>query len=115
MLREARARMVDVETGERPGEMRPLAEDPPDDAPPPSRDAAARRPRRREPAGPPRTIVPETSPAEGERGAGDDTNAAPFGTDGLLWLEDSPSEEDASPDRDDGEPRSRPWRRGLRG
>jgi len=112
--------MVDVETGERPGELRPLAVDPPEEAPRRQREAATKRPtaprssepeRRREP--------PETSPSNGSKpldpGAADDSSAAPFGTDGLLWLEDSPSEEDAAPGRKNGDLNSRPWRRGLRG
>src|SRR3954447_22535865 len=43
MLREARARLVDVETGYRPSAMRPLAEEPPADeaGPPPRRPADA--------------------------------------------------------------------------
>jgi hypothetical protein len=128
MLREARARMVDVETGERPGEMRPLAVDPPDEAPRRQRDAAVKRPteppsslseQSRERAAPPRSSGPQTSPRDGSRPLdlrpGDDSNAASFGTDGLLWLEDSASEVDASPARDDDDLESRPWRRGLRG
>jgi len=41
-----------------------------------------------------------------------DFGAAVFGVDGLLSLEDAPAHD---PPADDGEPRSRPWRRGLRG
>jgi hypothetical protein len=98
MLREARARLVDVETGERPAEMRPRAEDPPPER---RREVVVKRPPKPPSEAPARRDQPERP---------DDTGAAPIGTDGLLWLEDPASEA-----RDDDDPEPRPWRRGLRG
>jgi hypothetical protein len=120
MLREARARMVDVETGERPGELRPLAVEPPAEAPRRQREAATKRPTEARSSEPePRRAPPETPPPVESRpldpGGDDGSSPAPFGTDGLLWLDDSPSEDGASPDGKDGDPKSQPWRRGLRG
>jgi hypothetical protein len=109
MLREARARMVDVETGERPREMRPLAVDPPDEAPRRHRDAAVKRPTK------PRSSVSARGDEHAGRPQSSETETLPFGTNGLLWLEDSPSEGDTSPDSDGGDLNSQPWRRGLRG
>jgi hypothetical protein len=100
MLGEARARLVDVETGERPRGMRPLAVDPPPVAP---RRAAA--PRRQPLPIEPDTAVSDGKPAPDEVGASPDASAAPFGIDGVLSLED-PANSNAE---------SRPWRRGLRG
>jgi hypothetical protein len=114
MLREARGRMVDVETGERPEGMRPLPVDPPADAPR-RRDAAVKRPteprsdgpeRRDEPAERPKSIVAERA---------DDLSAAAFGTDGLLWLEDSTSGDNPAAAGDESDLTSQRWRRGLRG
>jgi hypothetical protein len=98
MLREARARLVDVETGEPPAEMRPRAVDPPVE---PRREAAVRRPAKPRSEAPARRDPPETP---------DDASAAPIGAGGLLWLDDPASEA-----RDDDDLESRPWRRGLRG
>jgi hypothetical protein len=128
MLREARARMVDVETGERPVEVRPFAVDPPEEVPHRRRNVAVKRPpeprahpseQRPEDPGRPRSTGPETPPRDEPKPvdppARVDPNAVPLGTDGLLWLEDSVREVDGSPARDDGDLESRPWRRGLRG
>jgi hypothetical protein len=114
MLREARARMVDVETGEPPGEMRPFADATVDERSP-ARETGVKRPsaaRERAPderpeASPaPQVVAPEI-PAPSE---------TPIGTDELLWLGDSLGDDDTSPagDHEDGA-RSHPWRRGLRG
>jgi hypothetical protein len=128
MLREARARRVDVETGDRPSEMRPLVVHQPDEAHGRHRDAAVKPPtkprssvseRRQEPARRSRSSEPETPLREVsiplDLGAGGESSAAPFGSDGLLWLDDSPGDEGISPDKDGGDLTSQPWRRGLRG
>ena len=117
MLREARARMVDVETGERPTGMRPLEVDPPPEAPRPHRNAAVKRPTEPEPGAEPRDEPPgrPERPSPLDSGPKEGASAGPFGADGLLWLEDSPSEGDAPAAGDDGEQPSQPWRRGLRG
>jgi hypothetical protein len=121
MLREARARRADVETGYRPSEMRPLAAHFPDEADRRHRDAAVKPPteRRHEPARRSRSSEPETSLREVSTslgsGGGDESSATSLGTDGLLWLDDSPGEEGTSPARDGGDLKSQPWRRGLRG
>ncbi len=114
MLQEARARMVDVETGYEPRPMRSLAEEsaPLDHArsvqrpsPQPAPAAAPRRPlppeASPEPA-PPRTPMPSQEPSP-----------PTFGDDTLLWLGD-PSD-DAPAEPGDGSPDAAPWRRGLRG
>ena len=116
MLREARARMVDVETGERPSGMRPLSV--------PADSDPARRPPPPRPKVRPADAVDEKPDADaparagGDAGAGGERSApdagasdAPFGTDGLLSLDDSSSGGPA--EDDDSGPR--PWRRGLRG
>jgi hypothetical protein len=115
MLAEARARMVDVETGERPKRMRPRTEDP-DPGPPPE----PRERRRRVPVKPPAERAPRGEPVDRPRSAEPETPddagvALPPGTDGLLWLEDPASDGDASAARADDDPESQPWRRGLRG
>ena len=121
MLREARARMVDVETGEQPSGMRPREEDPPAEPPRRGRDAAVKRPTRPRPSAPePRHApAPDTPTDDGSKpvdiAAGTDRSAASLGTDGLLWLDDSPTEADPSPAGAEGDPASHPWRRGLRG
>lgn len=128
MLREARARMVDVETGERPSGMRPPVADPPAEAAPLDRDPAVKPPvktrsraaeRRREPSGWPRRVAQETSVDNGPRpvdsGGSQNSSAAAFGSGELLWLEDSPSEDDPAPASDERDLKAHPWRRGLRG
>ena len=108
MLAEARARMVDVETGVAPREMRPLEADSPEYAPEPraaraANGGAAKRPQ------PPRR-VPEPAPLD-QAGGEPATTARPdagppdLGTDGVLSLEDVS-------DPGDG---SAAWRQGLRG
>jgi hypothetical protein len=99
MLREARARMVDVETGERPEAMRPLVEEetPPPQEPRRRRLPVKRTPEPQAPPEPPARVVPEPP------------RTVPIDTERLLWLEDSPSDEDSSPAGDE------PWKRGLRG
>jgi hypothetical protein len=98
MLREARARMVDVETGEKPGAMRPLAEEtPPPEEPRRRRLPVKRTPEPQAPPEPPARVVPEQP------------RTVPIDTEGLLWLEDSPSDEESSAADDE------PWKRGLRG
>ncbi len=122
MLQEARARLVDVETGFEPRPMRSHAEEPelaPEAAasrthdgrgverpsPLPAPAAAPRRPlppeASPEPA-PPRTPMPSPEPSP-----------PIFGDDTLLWLGD-PSD-DALAEPGDGPPDVAPWRRGLRG
>jgi hypothetical protein len=127
--------MVDVETGEPPQAMRPLAADPPAESLKP-------RPRRTAGAGPPKR-PPErrAATAEKRRGvvrspvapavakakappvdvgdepliAGPESSAHSLGTDDVLWLEDSPMDDSASVDDGDGGANPYPWRRGLRG
>jgi hypothetical protein len=114
MLREARARRVDVETGDRPSEMRPLdAAGKPPPEPRPSVPERRRKPARRSRSNEPETPLHEVSKPLGPP-AGGESSAAPFGSDGLLWLDDSPADEGTSPDKD-GDLTSQPWRRGLRG
>jgi hypothetical protein len=128
MLAQARARLVDVETGERTQALRPLDEDSPDDlSGPPAREAAGSSRRRapKSPKPPRETPVPPIASAEAlesdEREAPKETaapvapsefDAAGFGVEGVLSLEDAPAHD---PSADDGQPRPRPWRRGLRG
>jgi hypothetical protein len=108
--------MVDVETGERPSGMRPLSV--PADTDPAQRPAPPQPKVRPVDAGG-GTPVPD---AGARAGAGGETSAAdagsseaPFGTDGLLSLDDSSSGGPASPAGDDDAEGTRPWRRGLRG
>jgi hypothetical protein len=138
MLTEARARMVDVETGERPRAMRPLDADPPPAA---SREGLTPR----SPEGGAVKRSPEPRPTVAEKRGGDvksraghevpaadgkptpvdadehspvarpDSDASPLGTDGVLWLEDSPREGSTPADDVAGDAKARPWRRGLRG
>jgi hypothetical protein len=114
MLEEARARLVDVETGEAPRALRALDEEPPAEAP------RRRAPRRTSAEAPPRP-VPPTEPEPRQRrkdgGAGPaiagpvpSTEAA--GTDDLLWLDDSCLDPFSELDVSTG---SAPWKRGLRG
>jgi hypothetical protein len=96
MLAEARARMVDVETGERPRALRPLAEEPPPSAAgPPARTAAGARAKK--PAGnrPPKAVERSAEAPEGPGAVApsprpSDDEAA-FGAGGLLSLQDSPT------------------------
>ena len=103
MLAEARARLVDVETGERPRAMRPLAADVPAALhPEPARRPAAKRP--------PAPNAPEpTAPVPAPWTIADaDETANGFPDGGLLSLGDEP------PDPPDGPAPAR-WKRGLRG
>jgi hypothetical protein len=114
MLREARARMVDVETGERTARMRPREVDPPPpEAPRRRRDVAVKRPAAPRAAAPARTEAAAEQPLSIVPEPPVDASAAPIGTDGLLWLDDPARQADVSPAGDDGD--LRPWRRGLRG
>jgi hypothetical protein len=105
MLAEARARLVDVETGERPRAMRPLAADLPADLhPEPARRPAVKRPpapKTPEPAAPAPAPAPWTI-------ADADASANGFPDGGLLSLGDEPPDppSDSTPAR---------WKRGLRG
>jgi hypothetical protein len=108
MLTEARARIVDVETGGQPRAMRPLAAHPPPAAPKPP-------PRRTADAGPPK------GPPDNRAGLGEEPPIArpeasvdAAGLDEVLWLEDSPMRDLASANEGDGGAEFHPWRRGLR-
>jgi hypothetical protein len=134
MLTEARARMVDVETGEPPRAMRPLAADPPSDSPkpPPRRTAGTgppkRPPERRaptaekrrgvvgSPVAPPvaKANAPPVDVGDEPRIARPESSADSLGTGEVLWLEDSPADDSASAD-ERGDANPYPWRRGLRG
>jgi len=126
MLQEARARVVDIETGAEPRPMRTLDEEPP--APPPDPPAAGasngravkrRKPKpapvaapraRPQPEAPARQVplpVSEPAPARIE---GSDPDEPVLGDDDVLWLEDRPETEPG-----DGSTGTAPWRRGLRG
>jgi len=107
-LADARARIVDVETGEVPRAMRPVEE-----APPPTPRTAPRRrpePRVAKPRPAPARPVPEAAPPASPPVP--DAPAPPgepaLGSGGLLWLED---QADESPEPGDDEA----WKRGLRG
>ena len=120
MLSEARARMVDVETGEATRAFRPVDEaPPPDEAAEPIPKAAEAPPvkrlvRRRPPAAPAAAAAADAAPrpsvgASPDRQDRRDHEARPFDSiDGLLSLEDVPEDRSASAD-------DHPWRRGLRG
>jgi hypothetical protein len=117
MLSEARARMVDVETGEVPRAFRPVDEAPPPDeaaepipkpaeAPPVKRLVKQRRPAAAAPADAAPSPSVDAGPDRQDRR---DHEARPFDSiDGLLSLEDVPEDPPASAD-------DHPWRRGLRG
>jgi hypothetical protein len=116
MLTEARARLVDVETGERPRAMRPLVAPPParSSEPPPRRPADVKsRPRPEIPAAGQRA-APVDADREPPR-AGPEGDAPDFGTGGVLWLEDTSMDGVGSAEEGDGDAKSRQWRRGLRG
>jgi hypothetical protein len=101
MLREARARMVDVETGERPAGLRPLASPAEGGPEPVVRRRAETAVKREKPS------RPEPAPREWRVRPAEPSDA-PLPADELLSLDDgAPAEPD-----DDG---SHPWRRGLRG
>jgi hypothetical protein len=123
MLREVRARIVDVDTGVAPREMLPVDPDPTlaiVSAPPTAQTpkvVASPPPVRRKP-------VPE-APAEAvpASGAGSTAPASSFGDDG-DWLSRAATDEvlslaDSAPHLPAGEARAgldrRPWTRGLRG
>jgi hypothetical protein len=108
MLREARTRMVDVETGDEPRPMRALEEEsaePPREPPVrrPSGDRSAKSP----PAPPPSAPEPAPSPTPGE------PTADTLVTDEVLWLGDLPA--GTAPEAGSDSPGTAPWRRGLRG
>jgi hypothetical protein len=119
-LAEARARMVDVETGYTPRAMRALEPDPPmrPTEPPAARSVTADAAKR--PSSKPRSRVPSgrvqrpLSPVEAPRPAPEpvpvDAGAAALGTDGLLSLEDLAADTTREPSNG-----AAPWRRGLRG
>lgn len=114
MLQEARARMVDVETGYEPRPMRSLAEEsaPPDQA----RTVKRPSPQPAPAAAPQRPLPPEASPAPApapSRIPSPEPGTTPLGDDTLLWLGD-PSD-DAVAEPGDDSPDAAPWRRGLRG
>ena len=126
MLQEARARMVDVETGVEPRPMRTLDEEPPETPPAsrasnggavkrpstkPARVAASRaRPKTEAPTQEVPLPVSEPAPS---RIAGPDPSAVMLGDDDVLWLEDQPGHTETGPG--DGSTGIPPWRRGLRG
>jgi hypothetical protein len=106
--------MVDVDTGEQPRAMRPLAEHPPAAAPsPPPRNADSKSqaapdlPAASDTATPV-DVDPEPPVASPEE------SAVTLGTDGVLWLEDSPDDL-TSVAEGDGDAKVAPWRQGLRG
>ena len=112
MLEEARARVVDVETGAEP---RPTPT--PVEAPPTrvriSKGRAVARPGRKSPQ--PKAPAPEVPPPEPAptRIVGPATKADRLGDRELLWLEDQPGHTVA--ETSDGSTDSAAWRRGLRG
>jgi hypothetical protein len=127
MLQEARARMVDVETGVEPRQMRTLDEEPPATPPEPpasrvSDGRAVKRPSskparvaasraRPQPEGPTQEVpLPVPAPS---RIVGPNPSAAMLGDDEVLWLEDQPGHTVTEPG--DGSTGMPPWRRGLRG
>jgi hypothetical protein len=129
MLQEARARMVDVETGVEPGPMRTPADTTPTPSPEPpalraSPDRAVKRPSpkparvaasraRPQPEAPTQEVpIPVSDPAPSPI-AEPDPSEVTLGGDQLLWLEDQPGHTVAEPG--DGSKEIIPWRRGLRG
>jgi hypothetical protein len=129
MLQEARARMVDVETGVEPRPMRTIEEEPP--GPPASRVSVGRAVKR--PSAKPAPVAVSPAPPQAEdstqdvllpesesdsesarsRTAGPDASAAMLGNDEVLWLEDKA--DPTLPERGNGSTGTAPWRRGLRG
>jgi hypothetical protein len=122
MLSEARARLVDVETGETPRAMRPLAEDPPPDSAeqPAAKRSVALRSRQPKPAGETPADLPRIdSDASANRGAAPRASVhqaereTAFAE--VLWAEDWQADVSAAAQPADGDAKSHPWRRGLRG
>jgi hypothetical protein len=119
-LAEARARIVDVETGVTPRAMRALEPDPPihPTEPPAAQsvngDAVKRPSSKRGPRVRSGRAQHTLSPVEAPRPAPElvpaDAGAAILGTDGLLWLEDLAGDTAREPGNG-----AAPWRRGLRG
>src|SRR5215203_4896607 len=120
MLQEARARMVDVETGVEPRAMRAQEEA----APPPEprvsgvrKARAGRRPNSGRAGSAPQPVVSSqrVPRAETDRSpfAGSSSSAAMLGRDELLWLGDPSGDTFAEPG--DGSTEIASWRRGLRG
>ena len=127
--------MVDVETGEPPRAMRPLAADPPAESPePPPRRTAGAGPPKRPPEHRAATAEkrgrdvgsPAASPVAKEKAlpvavgdepliADPESSADSLGPDEVLWLENSSMDDSASADDGDGGANAYPWRRGLRG
>ena len=108
MLREARARTADVESGD---ETRPLPT-PAEEPPPAPREPPASRPRARRAAKPPspeRPPAPEPAP---KRASWTEPSPPALAPDELLWLGDPSGDGPAEPG--DDTPKTAPWRRGLR-
>jgi hypothetical protein len=143
MLSDTRARVVDVETGEAPRAMRPLAADlPPRSAeqaprstarPEPLERAVGQRSQRPTPDSKtphePGRINPNSS-ANGRAAPGSSVDASdrehtviarpgattdPLDMADVLWAEDSQAEVSPAAPARDGDADPRPWRRGLRG
>jgi hypothetical protein len=111
MLEEARARLVDVDTGYAPRAMRALEEDRPAE-PKATRGGngrAVKRPTTRHREIPPVDAAPPAPQPDPV-----DAAVAALGTGGLLWLEDD-SSADSVDEPGNGSTASAPWRRGLRG
>jgi hypothetical protein len=129
MLEEARARMVDVETGFEPRPMRTRDEESPATRPEPPLPAASNghavkrarpepkpvtAPRRRSQPEAPTLVVPLPVPEPAPpRTAGPDPSAATLGDGELLWLEDRPGHTVAV--SGNGSAEIAQWKRGLRG
>jgi hypothetical protein len=128
MLQEARARMVDVETGAEPRPIRTSA----DYSPPPPADAASRKSDGRAVKRPnpkpdriaasrvrlqPKSSIPDGTTHHSDTAPADVAKAevsdAKLGDGGLLWLEDQRGHTSAEPG--DGSNETTSWRRGLRG
>jgi hypothetical protein len=114
MLQEARARMVDVETGHETGPMRALAEESQEPPASPVRSGrGVKRPRSKPaPAAPEQPLHPVPEPAPSHN-ASPEPSGPMFGTDELLWLGDPSTDSVVEPG--DGSAENAPWRRGLRG
>ena len=125
MLQEVRSRLVDVETGVEPHQMRTLHEGTVATPLEPSSqvtEGRAEKPSRSKPvrhAASPRP-QPEDSTQEmpspvpvPSRVAGPDPTAAMLGDDEVFWLDDQPGLTETK--SADGSTRVAPWRRGLRG
>jgi hypothetical protein len=117
MLQEARARLVDVETGFEPRPMRSLSEESAPEAGSRTEQPRTVKPPSPQPtpaAAPHRPLPPEASPAP-PRIPSPEPSATTLGDDDdtLLWLGD-PSDE-AAVEPGEGSQDVAPWRRGLRG